>query len=133
MQATIKQYSQVLYEMTKSKSPSEVDKVVASFVDILAHNGQLKIQKSIVKKFGEIYNQENKIIEVQATSCQKIDSHTQHYLEQYLSKKYAVEKIIINNKIDKDIQGGIILQINGERLDGSIRRQLVELKKRLKK
>ncbi len=133
MQATVKQYSQALYEATKEKSQSEVDIAIANFVNILAQDGQLKWRQLIVKSFEEIYNQENKIIEVEVTTCQKIDSHLRHHLEQYLGKKYMAKKIIINEKIDKDIQGGIILQVRDERLDGSIGCQLAELKKRLKK
>ncbi len=133
MRATVKQYSQALYEATKEKSQSEVDMTIANFVNILAQDGQLKWRQLIVKSFEEIYNQENKIIEVEVTTCQKTNSYLRHHLEQYLSKKYMAKKIIINEKIDKDIQGGIILQVRDERLDGSIRCQLAELKKRLKK
>ncbi len=131
MQVTVKQYSQTLYEATKEKSQSEIDKIVVNFVNILAQEGQLKSQQLIVEKFKEIYNQENKIIQAQVITCEKLDFSLQQYLKKYLSKKYKAQEVVINNKIDRNIQGGVILKIKDECLDGSIKRQLEELKKSL--
>ncbi len=133
MLATAKQYAQALYETTQEKSQSEVDKIITNFVNVLAQAGQLKLQSAIIKKFETIYNQEHKIVEARVITCQKLEANFQEQLEQYLRKKYTAQKVIINHQVDKNIQGGIILEVKGERLDGSIQRQIRELKKKLAK
>lgn len=131
MKATATQYAKALYEATKDKSQKEVDGVLANFVKTLSKNNQTKLAGSIEKKFGEIYNRENGILEAEVVSAHKLESHQVHKVESFLKEKYNANKVEINNIIDKDIKGGIIIKIGDEIIDGSVERQLKELRSKL--
>lgn len=131
MKVSNSQYANALYEAAKGKSQSEIDKIVASFVKILAKNNQVKNSESIIKKFKEVWNKKEGIVEAEVVSREKMNLGMKNEIERYIEKKYKAEKVEIIEKIDKDIKGGIIVKVGDEVMDGSIGKQLQNLKKSL--
>lgn len=131
MKVSNSQYANALYEAAKEKSQSEIDEIVANFVKVLAKNNQVKNAESIIKKFIEIWNKKEGIVEAEVVSREKMNSGTKKEIERYIKKKYKAEKVEIIEKIDKDIKGGIIVKVGDEVMDGSIGKQLQNLKKSL--
>ena len=133
MKATAMQYAKALYEATKDKNQKEIDGILADFVKLLAKNNQERLAGNISKKFGEIYNAENGIVEAEITSCEKLNEAIEKKIENYIKDKYSAKKVEINNKIDESIKGGIIIKVGDEIMNGSVERQLKELKSSLEK
>ncbi len=131
MKVSNSQYANALYEAAKGKSQSEIDKIVASFVKIMAKNNQVKNSESIIKKFKEVWNKKEGIVEAEVVSREKLNLGMKNEIERYVEKKYKAEKVEIIEKIDKDIKGGIIVKVGDEVMDGSIGKQLQNLKKSL--
>jgi F-type H+-transporting ATPase subunit delta len=125
------QYAQALYGATKEKSQAQIGEAVSSLIKILAKNSQIKESQKIISKFREIYNRENNIVEAEVTTREGIDDDLRKHLRKYVSNKYNAEKVEINNIIDKSIKGGIIIRVGDEVIDGSVVRQLKELKNKL--
>lgn len=128
MKISIKQYAQVLYELTLKKSESEVNIVVEKFVKELAKNNNIKLASKIVDKFQEIYNKNNGIIVAQVTSASSLDKGYLEKIEKYLIGKYKADKVILNNEVKSEIKGGVILRVEDEIIDASITNQLRNLK-----
>lgn len=128
MRVTSVQYARALYEATKDKKHQEIDKLILNFVKTLAGSNQLRLENNIIEKFSEIYNQENNIIEAEVTSCEKLSSQLADKLVHFIKKKYSAEEVVIHNKIDASIGGGIIIRIGDEIIDASVKRQITELK-----
>lgn len=133
MKISTQQYAKALHESTKDKSQGEVDAVISGFVKILQKNNQLKLKKEISKKFGEIYNQENGIVEAEIITRYKIQDTRYKQIEDFIKKKYKAEKVVIKDKIDEEIKGGIIIKVGDEVIDGSVERRLKDLKIELSK
>lgn len=131
MKITATQYAKSLYEATREKSQSEIGVMVENFVKVLAKNRQIKSVTKIVKKFEDLFNKENGIAEVEVISSRKLEVEQVQQIEKFIKEKYSVKEVIIDNKIDEKIKGGIILKIGDEILDASVERQLAELKKSL--
>jgi len=131
MKITAQQYAKSLYETTKGKSQGEVDSVLVNFVGIIAKNNQLKFRDKIISKFSEIYNKENSVVEAEVISREEIGGELRNKLLTYVSNKYGAKEVVLNNIIDKNIKGGVIVRVGDEVMDGSIRRQLEELKNSL--
>jgi F-type H+-transporting ATPase subunit delta len=128
MKVSVKQYAQSLYEATMEKKHPEIDGALSNFVKVLAKNGQMKFKNNIIKKFQEIYNRENGIVEAEVISREKMSRELRNKVSNYVSKKYGSEKVILNEKINENIQGGIIIRVGDEVMDGSIHSQLNKLK-----
>ncbi|MDO9230898.1 MAG: ATP synthase F1 subunit delta [bacterium] len=133
MKITATQYAKSLYEVTREKSQNEIVVMTENFVKVLAKNRQTKLAVKIIKKFGELYNKENGIAEVEVISSRKLEADQIGQIEKFIQGKYKVSEVIINNKINESIKGGIILKIGDEILDASVERQLRELRNNLRK
>jgi len=133
MKITAKQYAKSLYEATEEKSHSEVDSAVKNFIKILIKNNHLKLEANIIQKFREIYNAENKIAEAEVVSWEPLSNALLNNVSKYVSNKYQAKEVVLNNIIDKSIQGGIIIKVGDEIIDGSVARKLKELKNKLVK
>jgi F-type H+-transporting ATPase subunit delta len=133
MKITATQYAQSLCEATEGKSHSEIDSVVENFVKILAKNNQIKNIGNIIEKFKKIWNRKNEIVEMRVTSKEKLSGPLAEKLNNFIKKKYQVKGISMENIVDEKIKGGIVVQVGDEVMDGSLARQLKELKSFLQK
>jgi F-type H+-transporting ATPase subunit delta len=131
MKITPNQYAKTLYELTLDKSQSEIGDVIAEFAKLLAKKNQTKLLPKIIEKFTAIWNKENGIVEAEVMSARKLESHQVHKVESYLKKKYEAKKVLINNVVNESIKGGIIIRVGDEVMDGSVSRQLQNLRKKL--
>jgi len=127
------QYAKALYESTRDKKHGDVDGVISGFVNVLAKNGQIKLVSKIIQKFNQIWNEGEGIVEAQVISTHKLENAQLHKIESYLKEKYDSKKVLINNKIDEKIKGGIIIKVKDEILDGSLSNPLKMLKNNLSK
>jgi F-type H+-transporting ATPase subunit delta len=131
MKATATQYAKTLYELTKDKKHQEIDGVVSNFIKELDKNGQMKMADGIVKKFQEIHNAENGIVEAEVITKEKISESLDNKIKQFVKEKYSAKEVVLKNIIDENVKGGIIIRVGDEVMDGSIKRQLEELKNSL--
>ncbi|PIR73408.1 MAG: ATP synthase F1 subunit delta [Candidatus Moranbacteria bacterium CG10_big_fil_rev_8_21_14_0_10_35_21] len=145
MKITATQYAKTLYELTNEKSHEEIDGIVLNFAKFLVNARKAKMIPKIVEKFSEIYNKGNGIVEVEATTSRKLSGSQVIKLEEFIKEKYPpaslyealragkIEKVEINNVINEKIQGGIIIRVGDEVMDGSVSAQLKNLKIQLAK
>jgi len=131
MKATPTQYAKTLYELTVDKKHQEIDEIISNFLKEIYKNGQMRMLDSIVKKFQEIHNAENGIVEAQITSREEISKDVRNKLLTYVSKRYGAKEVILNNIVDESIKGGVVIRVGDEVMDGSVKRKLVELEKSL--
>lgn len=128
MKVASAQYAKALYEATKNKKHQEIDESVLNFVKTLAGSNQLRLKNDIIKKFSEVFNQENNIIEAEIISREKLSGALINKLIKFLKDKYQVKEVVVNNKIEESVVSGVIIKVNDEVLDGSVSRQLAELR-----
>ncbi|MFA4818061.1 MAG: ATP synthase F1 subunit delta [Parcubacteria group bacterium] len=133
MKVTASQYANTLYELTDGKSKQDVETVAKKFISMLAKNNQLKMAGKIIVKFNSIYNQKNGIVEAEITSREALSKDVSNKLRNYVSTKYKAKEVVIKNKIDKSIKGGIIIKVGDEIIDASISGKLRSLKSSLEK
>ncbi len=132
MKVTASQYAATLYELTQNKNKSEIGAVVKKFIDMLAKNNQLKMAGKIMEKFNGIYNQKKGIVEAEITTREEVSTEVYTKVHTYVSNKYKAKEVVIKNKIDEQIKGGIIIKVGNEILDASIKNRLNSLNKLLK-
>ena len=131
MKASAAQYAKTLYELASGKNKSEIDSIAASFAKLLAKNNRLKMAPAIIEKFGNIWNRENGILEAEVESAYSLNDETSGKITKEIKEKYGTKEVILNNKINKDIKGGIIIKIGDEVIDSSVKKQLKMLKQAL--
>lgn len=132
MKISASQYATTLYELTLDKSKPEIDSVTKKFTEMLIKNHHLKMAKKIIEKFNGIYNRKNGIIEAEVATARELESSQVHKVESFIKEKYKAKEVVIKNKIDESIKGGIIIKIGDEIIDASLKNSLTNLSKLLK-
>lgn len=131
MKITANQYAQSLYRLTAGKSQQEIDVVVEKFAKLLKKKKQQKMIGKIEKKFGELYNQENGIVEAEIISAGKLGDDLIGKLRNFIKEKYSAKEVKLENRVDVRIKGGFVLRVGNEILDESVLKKMSDLKKEL--
>ena len=132
MKVSAKQYASTLYDLTSEGSNSEIDDVIVKFVAYMKKTGDMKKSQDVVNQFGEIYNKKNNIIEAAVVSARELTDDEQKKIQSFIKEKYKADNVVMNNTINQDIKGGIIIKVGDEVLDGSVAGRLNKLKLSLK-
>ncbi|HPY08626.1 MAG: F0F1 ATP synthase subunit delta [Patescibacteria group bacterium] len=131
MKITAKQYARALYESTLNKTENEIEKIIARFVENLAHNNDLVIAEKISKEINLIFEVESGEIKTKLISARKLSETVVGQLKDYVIKKTGAQKINFLEEVDKSLIGGFILEYDDKVLDGSIKNNLLIFKKQL--
>ena len=133
MKITAKQYAESLYEAVKEKKDSQIKDAIKNFFNILIQNNDIVKAEEIVKEFEKIWNIEEEIIEAEVVSAKELDNSIVKLLNNYITELSGAGKVILNQKVNKDILGGVIIKFEDKILDGSLRMRLRKLKKEMVK
>ena len=129
MNVSNKQYAQTLFELTQKESEGNLDDVIKKFAELLRKDKRLRDVDDIIKKFDDICNKENGVIEAEIITKESLKNDLKDRLREFIKDRYRAKKVILKNRTDENIKGGIIIKVNDEILDGSVVRRLRELKK----
>ena len=108
-----------------------INKDLLGLIMLLAKNSRLNILEEVLKRYIELHTSDNKEIKVSVTSAIKINNSLEEQLIKTFSKKGKM-KVKIINLIDKDLLGGLIIQIGSNLIDTSIRTKLNKVKNAMK-
>lgn len=133
MKLTATHYAKTLYELAKDKDEKEIESVISKFIIVLAKNNQLSLSEKIAEKFGDVWNRKKEITEAEVVSRIKLDQQQLEKVKNFINERYQAKEMDIKNKIDEKIKGGIIIKVKDDVYDGSVVRQIRELKKNLTK
>lgn len=131
MKITASQYAKSLHGAIQEKSQHETDVVIANLFKVLQKNGQMKLARKVVEKFSDLWNKENGIVEAEIATRHKMQDSMVKKIEDFLKEKYRAKEVVLVQKVDEGIKGGIIIKVGDELIDASVERRLMELKKML--
>jgi len=98
-----------------------------NFLHLLIEKGRQNIIDEIVGEFGKRYDRYQNKVRASAITAIPMPEAEMQALSELLSKRFQAN-FEIENRVDPDILGGVVLQIDGKVLDGSIRNQLRRLR-----
>jgi len=132
MKFTPKQYAQALIEALQDTSPKDQEKVLDNFVKVLAENNNLRLFDQISQEFHTLDLAKKGIVQATATSAHPINKENEKAIIEELNK-LAKKKIELKTKVDENLIGGIIIQMEDQMIDASVKNQLEQLKNNLTK
>jgi F-type H+-transporting ATPase subunit delta len=128
-----KKQVEVVSELFSDKKDNKivVSKDLFGLIVLLAKNSRLNIFQEVLKRFMQLHTSDNKEVKVYVTSVIKISDNLEDQLKKTLSKNGKM-KVKVINLIDKDLLGGLIIQIGSNLIDTSIRSKLNKVKNAMK-
>ena len=101
------------------------------FINEIIKQGREKQLTDICERFIDLYNEAHNIARVSVTTAMPMDDNMRAKLLEVVKNKYNYSKLELNEIIDENIIGGMVMRIGDMQLDSSIRRQINDLKKEL--
>ena len=100
-----------------------IQPVTLNFLCLVSEKGRIRFLPEICAKFKELYD----IIEVTAVTAMPLSERLRDKL---VAKLEAVSgaKIVLVEKVDKSLMGGIVLRYSDTEIDGSVRTKLDNIK-----
>ncbi len=101
-----------------------------NFIKILIEKGLLREYSACYKRFRKSYNESHGIADALVTTAVKLSDDQLKTLTEKL-EKISGKKVLLQQKTDPDILGGVRVDLEGQLFDGSVRGRLSELRKRV--
>lgn len=109
-----------------------IDKTTKDFLFVLTDNGRLDILTEVLNQFVRKYNDKNNIVKPQIISAVDLDEKQKSKLIEKLEKKLQ-KRVIPEYLVDKDIMGGLIVEIDDKTIDCSLKTKFYNMKQQLTK
>jgi F-type H+-transporting ATPase subunit delta len=108
-----------------------IDKITESFIQLITAKKREMYLPGIAEEFMNQYNQKKQILKAVVTTASGIDEATRKQVLD-LIKGTGENAVVLEEKIDKNIIGGIIIRVGDKQIDASIARKLNDLKRDFK-
>jgi len=126
---SITNISKAIYLASYNKTGQDLDLVISNVVKFLSTI--LSKSESILYALSNLIDHENKTIRAKLYSVNKLEKPIIDKVEQELKDRYKIEKVYITEIEDKNILGGIKIEIDDEIIDLSLLKKVTQLKKHL--
>ena len=123
--------ARAIYMVSKDKSSTEQSLLFPKIIQFLARRHLLSKTSDILLKLGKIINSEEGRTIVIVKSAFKLGEKTEKELVQTLKKRYSSKEIVLDEKLDKNLLGGMLLEINDEVIDLSLKNKIGKLQEYL--
>ncbi len=104
---------------------------VTGFMKLLVDRGRAREFSGCVRAFRERYNEDNGILEVTVTTAVALTEPVRKKLLEKLTGLFG-KKIVLEEKTDPDVLGGMRLECAGKRYDGTVRDRLDRIQRGLR-
>lgn len=131
MKVLPKQFALSLYESVEGKSAAQVKAVIGKFVELIAKKNMLSKSEKIAGQFIKIWNEKHGIVEAEVLSAKSLNKETVKLLKGYIIKLSGAKEVIVGEKVDKILLGGVVIKYGDKIIDGSLKAALAELKEKL--
>ncbi len=108
-----------------------VNKVTAQFISLLSSHKRLELLAEMIAVFLKKCAEARGEIDAEIVSVSAIDAKAQSTISDALGKIYG-KKVTIKTREDKNLLGGMVLNIGSKQLDGSLAGKLNRLRQSLK-
>jgi len=105
----------------------EIDDHLLSFLLILIDKGRIEFAEEKFKEMKKIYLKRHNSLTAEVRTVIPLEQEERENLTNKLSNMYD-KQIILSEKIDKSLIGGVYLKVGNNVMDGTIKNKLVEIK-----
>ncbi len=106
------------------------DELYARMVDLLLENGREEALQRIALDYCDLFQVDTKVCVGRVTTAKPIDKVSCQRIIQMLEKRSG-RQVELKTRVNPDLLGGFVLDVEGERLDASVAGQLLRIKKKL--
>ncbi|KAK3056591.1 ATP synthase F0 subcomplex subunit OSCP atp5 [Extremus antarcticus] len=131
---SVEDKKQIVAEIQKSINVTDKTNTVQNFLNTLAENNRLSVLEGVCEKFNTIMSASRGEVEMTITSASQLDQKVVKQLEQSVQKSQYVgqgKKLKVVPKVNREIRGGLIVEIGDRTIDLSVSGKMARMNKLL--
>ncbi|MBN1533912.1 MAG: ATP synthase F1 subunit delta [Spirochaetes bacterium] len=117
-------------EFVKKVFTGKLSDYVTNLLNVLIENDRQEFIPKIYEAMTELIDETQNRLHVSVTTTSEMDASLKESIVEILSKKFN-KQIVLKEKIDESIMGGIIIRIGDTVIDGSLVKDLKNIRKNL--
>jgi|GEM_PF-2031558 F0F1-type ATP synthase delta subunit len=125
MKYSAKQYSQAIFELSQTKSMTELPKLIDDWLALISSQGQVSLLPQITTELDKIFNAQQ--LQVTVTSARPLSDQSKHWLIEYLQVIAPDKQVVIIEKTDPEILAGCLIRYQDQELNLSLQGVLTDL------
>jgi len=129
MKLSPKKLAIALYETTHEKPQVEADRVIVGLVKFLAKKNAFKLSDKIIAEYGKYHDKMAGVASLDVKSARALTDGMRKVIESWAEKNLDAKKVILNEAVDSELLGGVVLRHNDLLLDASVRTMINKLRK----
>lgn len=109
----------------------DASQLVKNFLQMLFDYGRLDLLVEMVNEFESRYDERQKLMHAKVTTAVALNDSQRSSLSDNLAKRFHANKVDLDEKVDPQILGGVIVSVNHQTLDGSISTKIEKIRRLL--
>src|SRR5437763_1124724 len=130
MRYSPKQYAQALAESLQESNPKDESQILDNFAKVLAENNDLRLFDQIAEEFHRLELAKKGIKQVEVTTARPMNKENEQAIVQQLNK-LVKGNFELKKKLDEQLIGGVVIRMEDQMIDASVKSNLEQLKKNL--
>jgi F-type H+-transporting ATPase subunit delta len=122
-----KNIAQAIYESSCNKEGALLDVAIMDSATFLKKKNLLGKKEEILKALEDMINKEEGIIKARVTTKSQIEKELEKGIEDFIREKYKAKEVILELKTNKDVLGGIKIEIGDEIIDTTLSSKIHQL------
>jgi F-type H+-transporting ATPase subunit delta len=106
------------------------DSLLASFFRFVAEKGRDEYMVFIAMSYQKIYREKQRVVMGKITSAIPLEASTADKIRKLVDQRFSAS-MELSTKVDPDILGGFVLEVDNYRMDSSIRTKLESIRNEL--
>ncbi|RME03817.1 MAG: ATP synthase F1 subunit delta [Planctomycetota bacterium] len=120
--------SEKIQVIQRTFQKTQASSLFLNFLKVLAQNRRFSLFPSILQQYKALLDKEEGRLHVKAITARKTEEDVIQKITQTVQQKTG-KTVILDHKVQPDILGGMILQIEDTQINGSVRQRLDTWKK----
>ena len=108
----------------------QIHEYTLNFLKILVERGAIHAFSECAAAYQESYFRDHQVAVAEVTTANPLNEEQKNRLREKL-KKLSGKEIVLKEKIDPSVMGGVLLQMDGKRYDNTVRHRLAAIKQTL--
>ena len=105
--------------------------LVANLIQMVFDYGRMDEMVAIIDEFETQYDQAHKRVHADVVSAVQLDEERRNKLAETLAHRLGANKVVLNETVDPQIIGGLIVKVGSQTLDGSLKTKLEKMRRLL--
>ncbi|MEK7211898.1 MAG: F0F1 ATP synthase subunit delta [Patescibacteria group bacterium] len=117
------------YEETRGKTQEDAEKTIRGLVRFLAKKNAFKLSDKIIVEYEKYHNKMADVVKLDVKSARSLTGEMKKVIESWAEKNLNAKKVVLNETVDAEILGGVVLRHNDLLLDASVRTMINKMRK----